>query len=524
MKHKYYFLFLLVFIGFNSCKKLLDTKPTDFLSPTGYYTTETQLQSAKAGVYDPLYNIFGTNNLYRDGVECDEGYYRNSSLIGLDLYTFDASEPRVLTWWQSGWIGITRANVLLANLDNNPSISQAVRDQIRGETLFLRGFYYFELVRAFGGVPIILKPTLSADETDAPRASVKDVYDQILKDMTDAEKLVADITTLGFGGEVSKSAVRGILARVCLSMAGNPLNDVSKYADADSWAKMVIDEGIHSLNPDYSKVFINYAQDLYDIKESIWEVEFWGNRFGVYTETGQVGGVDGPASANALTGVAIGGLFATAKLFKLYDSGDLRRDWCIANFTYNSTGPNGSKTFITDTTRASLYVRAGGKFRREYELVTPKSAQWTPQNFPLLRYSDVLLMYAEAENEINNGPTTAAYNAINLVRERAFGKLLPGATNLNQYDLAGLDHDSFFRQIVDERSRELCFESLRKYDLIRWGIFVTTMNAEGNQILSDVPGAYYAQRYLNVRPKDVVFPIPELELSTNSALVQTDGW
>jgi hypothetical protein len=373
-------------------------------------------------------------------------------------------------------------------------------------------------------VPLIVKPVVSANDTDVPRASEKEIYDQILKDMTEAEKLVTDISALGYGGRVSKSAVRGILARVCLSMAGYPLKDVTKYKEASKWAKMVMDAGIHSLNPDYSQIFINYAQDKYDIKESIWEVEFWGNRFGIFKETGQVAGVNGPPSSNSETGVAVGGLFATAKLYKLYEPGDLRRDWSIANFTYNKTGPNGSKTLIKDTTTASLYDRAGGKWRREYELVTPKSAQWTPQNLPLLRYSDVLLMYAEAENEVNNGPTAEAYQAINLVRKRAFGKLLPGAANPDEHDLKNLGHDSFFKQIVDERSRELCFELLRKPDLIRWGLFVSVMNAEGNEIEKDVPGAYFAQRYKNVLPKHVVYPIPESELATNKALVQTPGW
>jgi starch-binding outer membrane protein, SusD/RagB family len=523
MRFSYFLLILIVFAS-TSCNKLLEKRPSDFLSPTGYYTTEAELQSALAGVYDILYNIYGTNILYREGIEADEGYYQSNTLLGLHLYTFNASEPRIYQWWSGPWLGISRANVLLANVDNQPNIPQTVRDQIRGEAMFLRGYYYYVLVRAFGGVPIILKPVVSATDTDVPRSTEKEVYDQILKDMTTSEKLVADINTLGFGGRVSKSAVQGILARVCLAMAGNPLKDVSKYKDASAWAKKVIDSRLHSLNPVYSNIFINYAQDKYDIKESIWEVEFWGNRFGIYTETGQVGGVNGPSSANSETGVAVGGLFATAKLYKLYEPGDLRRDWAIANFTYNKNGPNGSKTYITDTTTSSLYNRAGGKWRREYELVTPKSAQWTPQNLPLLRYSDVLLMYAEAENEINNGPTPEAYNAINQVRMRAFGKLLPGAVNPNEHDLKGLNHDSFFKQIVDERSRELSFELLRKPDLIRWGLFVSVMHQTGDQISADVPGAYYTQRYYNVTDKNVVYPIPESELSTNKALVQTPGW
>ncbi|RZA01364.1 MAG: hypothetical protein EOP11_17475, partial [Proteobacteria bacterium] len=99
-------------------------------------------------------------------------------------------------------------------------------------------------------------------------------------DMEAAEQLVPDITTVGYSGGVSKSAVRGMLARVNLHMAGEPLNDKTRYAEASKWAKKVMDDALagHELNPSYAQVFINVAQDKYDIKESIWEVEFTGNR------------------------------------------------------------------------------------------------------------------------------------------------------------------------------------------------------------------------------------------------------
>ena len=179
-----------------------------------------------------------------------------------------------------------------------------------------------------------------------------------------------------------------------------------------------MDDGIHALNPDYAQVFINYAQDKYDIKESILEVEFWGNRGDAYTESGYVGYVNGPFSYNLLTGGGFGGVSVTANYYYKFQTEDLRRDWNIANFKYDATGPSGSKTPITTTSSASLYDRNAAKFRREYEIVTPKNPFFTPENYPLLRYSDVLLMFAEAEYEVNNGPTSAAYNAINLVRKR----------------------------------------------------------------------------------------------------------
>src|SRR5690606_608691 len=116
------------------------------------------------------------------------------------------------------------------------------------------------------------------------------IYDLILKDMTEAETLVDDLADIGFPGRVSRVAVQGILARVCLKMAGEPLKDASKLEDARSWAERVIESGKYQLNADYKQVFINHSADLYDIKESLWEIEFWGNQLGnAYRAAGRIG-------------------------------------------------------------------------------------------------------------------------------------------------------------------------------------------------------------------------------------------
>mgnify|MGYP000928123709 CR=1 FL=1 len=605
MKRIFYSLFLLAAISLGSCKKLLNTVPSNFLAPANYFNTAADLDAALTGVYDYLYTIYGTNWLYRYGMEADEGYYRSTTLADiLFLNTHTPATAGLLSLYQALWIGVSRANYLLANVDKNPEIAQDIRGRIRGEALFLRAHYYSMLVRMFGGVPLVLEPVASPDEVHVPRATAQEVYDQIIKDMTEAEGLVADIQSLGYGGRVNKSAVRGMLARVFLFMAGEPLKDVSKYEQARTWAKKIIDEGFHDLNPSYSDIFIKYARDEYDIKESIWEVEYWGNRFGAYSETGQNGGVNGPSSANAETGVAVGGLFGTKYLWDLYQSGDLRKSWSMVNFTYNATGANGAKTFVPEN--RSPYERAAGKARREYEMVTPKSAQWTPTNYPMLRYADILLMFAEAENEIN-GPTAAAINAINAVRRRAWstgikfvtitdggsgytvaptvsfsggggsgavatatisggavtgivfaldavtgrafgeGYASPPEVILSGGDGSGAtaeaeifikdeadlspaqtaSKEAFRKAIQEERAQELCFEGLRKHDLIRWGIFVDRMQQIGVQIETDIPtaaGANYATRYKSVLDKHVIYPIPELELTRNNKLVQNPGW
>ncbi|NGF56384.1 RagB/SusD family nutrient uptake outer membrane protein [Parapedobacter sp. SGR-10] len=517
-----------------SCEKFLERYPHDIM-PSDYYENEAELTSAIIGVYDKLGGVYGTIWLYRMGHEADEGFHSSSSLvIGPQNFNFSASHNYIATAWRNLYEGIYRANFVLKYVDKNTQIPRIVRNRIRGEALCLRGHFYSVLVHLYGGVPLILEPTTDgAANMNIPRNSVKEVYEQVLEDLEAAEKLVPAITEIGHGGRVSKSAVRGMLARVCLYMAGYPLRDVSKYEDARHWAKKVIDdpEAGHELNPDFSDIFIKYARDEYDIKESIWEVEFWGNRRDSYTETGYVGFANGPNTSNPETGNGYGGLKVTAKLYLKYNDSDLRRDWTIANFTYNSTGPSGSKTMITNTDEGSLYDRRVAKWRREYETLLPKATGQTPQNFPLLRFSDVLLMYAEADfyasgEQIN--PLALEY--INLVRRRGFGKLLPGATDIDAYDLpASIDPATFEREIRDERMRELAFEQMRKFDLIRWGVFMTEMREVVDMVNVMSPSSSTSQhvreRFENaLYSRHLIWPIPAVEIMMNRAMKQNPNW
>lgn len=405
------------------CSKILDRRPTDFISPENYYETEEHLQFALNGVYKNTYSqyVYGGTLPARMHMMADEGYHnRAAEIAGMRVHNFSPSDSELDLFYRAIWEGINRANELLANL-HKPVMDETRRGIIKGEALFLRGNYYFLLVQLYGGVPLKLTPTVSSQETSFPRASVGEVYAQILTDMEEAEGLVQDIRTIGFGGRVSKSAVRGVLARVNLYMAGHPLNDKSRYAEASKWARMVMDDtqAAHSLNPDYAQIFINYAADKYDINESIWEAEFWGTSANPTGAFGRIGSMIGIPSSGATLGGAYGFIRATRKVYTAFQPGDQRRDWNIAPFTYLGTA--GDKTFFPQNpTYAQMYERFAGKFRREYEVVTPKVNYVTSQNFPILRYADVLLMYAEAENERAATPAQAAIDAVNLVRKRAW--------------------------------------------------------------------------------------------------------
>lgn len=533
------FLFITIIaatvLGFTGCKKFLNTRPTDSLSPEEYYNTEAGLINALAGVYDPLGNengMYGSSMFVEFDGCTDESWVGSGPSVttGMRVYNFDYTEVHIRNLWQNCYIGIDRANRLIANI-NLASMDNAQRNAILGEALFLRGYYYFLLVTRFGAVPMRLEPILSPKDAELPRTEIAEVYAQILKDMKEAETKVAG--SYSYASRVYKTVVQGVLARVCLHMAGNPLNDQSKYAEALEWTKKVKSSNQHALNTSFditytfngfSQIFINHAQDKYEVKESMWEVEFKGNRTDGYNENGRVGnnmGIDfrGTGKLEADTGFCWGLTKATGMLYNLYGSYDtLRRDWAIGNYTYNNS--TGARVPVVATNKHGRYP---GKWRRSYELLTPKNKNYTPINYPLLRYADVLLMFAEAENQVN-GPTPEAYEAVNMVRRRAFNVAL-NVPHIHADMPAGLDKAAFQQFIEDERARELCFESLRRQDLIRWGKFITKMKDVSADFTSNAgSNAYGSLGGRNVEQKHLLYPIPAAEITLNKKLTQNAGW
>jgi len=518
-------LVFIVCIVLISCSKVLDTTPKDFISPDNYFETEEQARYVLNGVYSTLTQneTYGSNMLGRmalDGDECWNHYTGDRFTVADN--NFGANEPRILSYWKEVYAGIYRANLFLENIDKVP-MDETKRNVMKGEALFLRAYFYLMLVNRFGSVPLILESIKSGDASSIqiPQTPAKEIYNRIIADMEIAADMVEDAETVAMGGRVSKSAVWGILARTCLYAAGHPINDKARYADARKWADKVIQTGFHELNPDFKQIFINHVQDIYDIKESIWEVEFWGNGTGIYTNlggyVGRNNGIGNTQDPNI--GYAAGMTRITGPMFRRYAAGDQRRDWAIAPFRYV-----GNPGVATDWPASNIYQRYCGKWRRTYELILPRSTTRTPTNFPLLRYADVLLMFAEAENEVNEGPTAAAYEAINMVRRRGYG-LDPRVPN-PAVDLSGMDKETFLAELQDERSRELCFECLRKSDLVRWNILLPAMQRVTNDLIS-YSGDFYdfpKRTFGSVTQRHELWPIPSYEIGLNPYLVQNKGW
>ncbi len=520
-------LLLSSFLLLVGCNKFLDTQPQNVTPVSDYYSTVAQINSALTGVY----SVLASPNLYGDamwdayGAPTDESFYTSSSTItGPQVMNFTSSDPNIANTWAELYIGINRANLVLDNL-NKPSMDSTSRATIKGQALFLRAYYYFLLVSNWGDVPLRLNSTSSPDSVSFPRTDSKIVYDQIIADMTAADSLVQPITFYGFGGRISKTTVEGILARVCLYRAGFPFTDdhLPWFKQSLYWSNKVLNAGIHSLNPSYSQVFINHCQNVFDIKESMWEVMFYGTGNGnPYPQLGRVGNINGVTCKDLVRGYCYGFISAQSKLYNSFNVKDtIRRDWCIS--TYTDTTSAAGVTARSYYSKTSIYNRCDGKWRREYEIGNNKQKNNTSINFPLLRFADVLLMKAEAENEVNNGPTPESYNAINQVRRRGYGYPV-NTPNVISDVPSGLSYAAFQQAVYDERYKELCFEALRRNDLIRWGIYIPTMKTMAQQMPTSA-AALASVAANNIQQKNVLFPIPIGELSLNPGIgKQNVGW
>lgn len=511
----------LLLISLSSCNKFLEEVPTDFVAPENYYTNEKEVFSALAGVYDILgkSSVYGRYLFFEYDIS-DQGFMYVSSTQDIGLFNYDIGDSKLLETWSTLYEGINRANLLLENIDKADMASN-LREVYRGEALFLRGYYHFLLTILWGEIPLRLKAILNPSDVDIAPSSYSTIYSQIVNDMELAAEKVNPVASYAHAGRISQSAIWGVLARVNLKMAGYPLLDKSRYAEAKKWSKKVIDLGFHRLNPDYSQVFKNHSQKIYDLRESIWEVEF-SYISGTQHEEGRVGVINGILSSSSTLGSSTGSHRAVREYYLTFEENDKRRDWNITNYTYATTSPV-TYTYYTGAVGYNRYV---AKWRREFENSPAKSTYTSIINFPLLRYSDVLLMYAEADNKIDGMRSPEADEFLNIVRRRAFGKLESGATNISQYDIPkGLDKDDFHSYVQSERSKELGYEALRRFDLVRWGNFILTMQNVANYF-SVVPSTLQPgfRAYQNITEKDTLMAIPRDEMTVNKLMKQNKGW
>lgn len=457
----------------SSCTKLVEN-PTSFTAPENYYTTIKQAETVFAGSMQTLWNYWGD-----DGYSWGWNHFIHDDQIdGGDLtigYNFGTG------LWRVHYKNILNLNTLIRKVKGG-SIKDGTQedvDMILAQAKFLRGYNYFQLVRLFGDIPLYTDENEDVVANPQPRAPVADVYALIVNDFTEAAAVLPSTWPTSMQGRPNKGAAYGLLAKAYVTMATAPLNATENYAKAAEAAKKVMDDGAYTLIPDIFDVFRSenkYASE-----------KLWG------------------FNANYQYLVVEGELWAPYEMDGWGNfSADRRMD------TLWPDQPR-KKAYLLTEIDGVKYDQWGTQRPTCQKFLPPNISQADYENFtngfnwPIIRFADVLLIYAEAANMANGGPTQEACDAINRVIDRANGyATVAGHPKLT----TAMSKEAFDDAVIMERNWELCFEYDRWFDLCRKRILPQN-------------SPLYIQNFSN---DDYLYPIPEDDLRLNKLLTQNPGY
>jgi hypothetical protein len=559
MKNKIKYLsFIILISAFVACSNLLEEVPLSQASPENSFQTEANAIAAIVGVYSSLQlpGIYGQNQLEFTTDETFAGSRVPRS--GFNTYTFTADNIEiVLPIWRDHYVGINRANLAISKIPNI-DMDVAERNNLVAEAKFIKSLLYFNLIRYFGDVPYKDSETASLDNLNISRTPVATIYENIIKDL-EYGLVHLKVKAPGLVGHATQDAAKSLLASIYLtrgSMAkrDNTGNGIADFALATKYSKEVIDSNRYKLCDYFPDAFIVQNKNNDEI---IFDVQFKSPGLGVGSIIGLNMGISSDASGtnNLLAGGSQGSIRANVYHQYYYEAADsIRLQWTDAKIQIiSATGK-----FKRISSVANNPPVAAGKFRR-YPVRDPSFSLKTNDydlNWPIFRYAEVLLIYAEALNE-TNGPTQEAIGALNQLRSRArnvnvggvHNDVLPRSLTLQKSTgLADLTLENplvstqaaFRDYIFLERTRELSTEGKRWFDLVRWGILKSTLTGLVQKIKDkdletpkvEVPAitelkwdAFWNNRSLDwneiiggIRDFHILLPIPNNERLANPSI------
>ena len=582
-----YVLGALLSMGVVSCD--LTEKPTSFYEMDTYFTTADKAKMAVIGIYDCLAAEGSYGQYVMPFASSDDMYMVRGTATGdgtrrdISHYALTSSNTWVASVWNYIYEGIDRANTAIAGIEKMPGYENS--DELKelvAQARFLRAFLAFDLVRYWGDVPFKTTSTGSFGDTAQPRTEREKIYDQIIIDLDFAKIHLKPGNEVASSEVPCRGAARALLMRVYLQRAGYSLDRTTRtltrpddatrknYFDAviEEW-KAFGTEGYHNFyGAGYEELFKNYSKLVLNNQESLWEIAFEPNN-GQKDNAGYWATYNGPLvdAPDAGSGAANQNFFGRANAFFIvlpywgdfYDDNDVRRDVNFVDYVYRWVKKDKAqvKMSVCQEISKNMY-RYPGKWRREWMAPGFVDPNHTGVNYCPLRFADVVLMAAEAYNEINDTPK--AWELLNDVRARAH------ATEINSsnyaslmkapkvYDLPfisdGDEAGKFRTALYWERAFETAYEGQRKFDLIRWGVLGDALRAaqtyiegweEGANLFKDVdkngkptkleegespavwdPVVWATQNYVAghnfVDGKHELLPIPLAEIQSNAQL------
>ena len=487
MKLKYNLIAIaLLGFSFSSCRDFLEQNPQTDLSENDFYKTADDILSAVNGAYSSLQegDIYGNWYVFGE-IPSDNTRNQLSGSVTtqneFDQFYIDTQNSMIANFWKAAYKVINRTNTILGRIDGI-EINTELANRYKLECKFIRALMYFNLVRVYGDVPLVLKEISISESYDILREPKENVYNQIIADLKEAQDLPVSYSTAE-DGRATQGAAKALLANVYMTL--------HKYAEAETILAEIINSGRYSLlentpgslNIDgYKNVF---SPVNHNSKEGIFEIQFLK---GGYGEGSNYANNFAPENSGTNV-VAVGGTggnnIPEMDIYNAYEEGDLRRDFSMSLGYYDNRKNN---EWVE-----SRYVC---KF-----MDVPYQNNDASNNYPVIRYADVILMYAEALNQ--NGKTAEACKYLNMTRRRGFGYQ---TTETSPVDLQTTDKAQFALMVEQERRVELAFENHRWFDLIRTGRAVEVMRSKG----------------FSLNETNLICPIPQKQIDVNPKLTQND--
>jgi hypothetical protein len=554
IKNRRYLILLLSFAGLASCKKdLLDKLPADRLSDNIVWTDPNAAEQFINGIYGQIISGFdrpesewGSGTYLLDAASDDgDVTFEWSESQALHLGAFNPSNSPLAPQWSNFYAQVRRTNLALANLDRVQG-NDDKKLRLKGEAYFLRAYTYHDLLRFYGskqagnegGIPLLATPLTPSDDFQIPRSSYDESVNFIVKDLDSAAAILPGVGSIE-AGRASKGAALALKSRVLLY--------AERWAEAAAAAKQVMElTPGYMLFPDYETLFLteNNSEIIFAKKFTApvrvhgmgfsWAGYTAGN-FGFETvnlPAGSFGGWGGTTPTQNLVDayeMKDGKSITQSPLYSDNDPYKDRDPRFYATVLYNGSvfggktvetfeGGANSKSVSDDASNTGYYIRK--YLNPSMEKMTQLYPNTSDQDWIYIRYAEVLLNYAEAQNEAV-GPDATVYDAINQVRSRP---------SVNQPPLpAGLSQADMRLQIRNERRVELSFEEHRYFDIRRWGIAKDVLNGPmyGMKITQNGNAFTYERIVFEERvflDKMVVLPIPQSEIDKNPAAKQIAGW
>jgi hypothetical protein len=481
-------------IFFTACEENLDLSPISEPSASAFYRDVDDFELAINGAYNTLRD-YSTIQLYLSEVRSDNVYAPGTGVREWNpINNFKrtlATNPLIAQAWDVSYKGIYRANMIIDNISEEVVPDKDTRDRIIGEAKFLRALFYFDLVRYFGKVPLYDKVVTPTEALNIPRTDVDKVYELIEKDLTDAISLLP--LSYNLPGKATSNAARALLARVYLTMSGpdygieGPGLGVDKYGDALTLLNAIIDGGEYGWVDDYSSIFSYTNENNPDIVFDIQSIDdgATGDR-GIGTILPTLMYHESYARINlpfagGVPNDGSGGIDPSDKLINSFDEGDVRDDFSIL-MSYEDENGNPVEN--------PQYI----KFL-DLNHIPADRFNWGI-NFPVIRYTDVLLMKAEAMLQSNTGTQTEIDALVNQVRVRA------GVSKVSNVNMDIL---------LAERQKEFMAEGLRWHDLVRSGKVIDVINA-----WVDTEDSENKMNKMNA--DDILYPIHQDQLEVKDGL------